>query len=44
MVREIIARYGGTVEKFIGDAVMPCGARPPPVKMMPNGPSAQPWT
>src|SRR5450756_929941 len=43
--RDVIGRYGGTVEKFIGDAVMAVwGARRRPTKTMPSAPSARHWT
>jgi len=45
LTRDVIGRYGGTVEKFIGDAVMAVwGARRRPTKTMPSAPSARHWT
>ena len=38
VARTVIGRYGGVVEKFIGDAVMAVGGRRSPPKGTPNGP------
>ena len=38
--RQLIARYGGTVEKFIGDAVMALWGAPVLGKTTPNAPCA----
>ena len=39
---EVIARYGGTVEKFIGDAVMAVWGTPSPTRMTRSGLSGRP--
>ena len=40
--RTVIGRYGGVVEKFIGDAVMAVWGTPVPTKATPSGPCAPP--
>jgi class 3 adenylate cyclase len=42
--RDVIGRYGGTVEKFIGDAVMAVWGAPRPTRTTPSGPSGPPLT
>ena len=37
IARTIVERYGGTIEKFIGDAVMAAGARRSRVRTMVSG-------
>ncbi len=41
-LRAELERHGGTVEKFIGDAVMPSSALPSPTRTIPSGRSAPP--
>jgi class 3 adenylate cyclase len=40
--KRLIALYGGTVEKFIGDAVMSVWGHPSPPRTTPNAPFAPP--
>ena len=41
-LRTIIERHGGTVEKFVGDAVMAVFGIPCPTRTMPSAPCVQP--
>jgi len=42
--RTVIGRYGGVVEKFIGDAVMGCGERRRRLRRTANGRYAPRWS
>ena len=42
--RGVIARYGGTIEKFIGDAVMAVGVRSRPTRMTRSALFSVPWS
>ena len=44
LARERIERYGGTIEKFIGDAVIALWGAPRPTRTTPSAPCAQPST
>ena len=44
LASDVITRYGGTVEKFIGDAVMAVWALRRRARMMRSGAFAPPWT
>ena len=41
--RTIVDRYAGTVEKFIGDAVMAVWGTPSPARTTPSEPSVRAW-
>jgi class 3 adenylate cyclase len=44
LARTVISRYGGVVEKFIGDAVMAVWGTPAASQGMPNGRCGPRWT
>ena len=43
MARDIVGRYGGTIEKFIGDAVMAVWGAPTATRTTPSEPSVRRW-
>ena len=44
LARGIVERHGGTIEKFIGDAVMAVWGTPTPTRTTPSAPCVPPWS